>query len=68
MNLGRLGRGEFLAVAGALLLALGVFLPWYETNPDNANAQLNGAKGSFSAWEALPIWPWRACWMPATLR
>jgi hypothetical protein len=58
MNLGRLGRGEFLAVAGGLLLALGLFLPWYETNPDNANAKLNGGTGSFSAFEALPIVRW----------
>ena len=38
MNLSRLGRGEFLAVLGGLLLALGLFLPWYATNPDNRNA------------------------------
>ena len=58
MNLGRLGRGEFLAVLGGLLLALGVFLPWYATNPDNRNANLDGVTGSFSAWEAHPILRW----------
>ena len=58
MNLGRLGRGEFLAVLGGLLLALGVFLPWYETNPDNRNANVDGATGSFSAFEAHPILRW----------
>jgi hypothetical protein len=58
MNLGRLGRGEFLAVLGGLLLALGVFLPWYETNPDNRNANVDGATGSFSAWDAHPILRW----------
>src|SRR3954462_11161340 len=58
MNLGRLGRGEFLAVLGGLLLALGVFLPWYETNPDNRNANVDGAVGSFSAWEAHPVLRW----------
>ena len=58
MNLGRLGRGEFLAVLGGLLLALGVFLPWYETNPDNRNANVDGATGSFSAFAALPILRW----------
>src|SRR3954451_21165805 len=58
MNLGRLGRGEFLAVLGGLLLAIGVFLPWYETNPDNRNANLDGATGSFSAWGAHPILRW----------
>jgi hypothetical protein len=58
MNLGRLGRGEFLAVLGGLLLALGVFLPWYETNPDNRNANVGGAMGSFSAFDAHPILRW----------
>ena len=58
MNLSRLGRGELLAVLGGLLLALGVFLPWYETNPDNRNASVGGATGAFSAWDALPILRW----------
>src|SRR3954452_14377969 len=58
MNLGRLGRGGFLAVLGGLLLALGVFLPWYATNPDNRNANVDGATGSVSAWEAHPILRW----------
>ena len=42
MNLSRLGRGEYLAVLGGLLLALGLFLPWYGTNPDNRNANIDG--------------------------
>ena len=46
MNLSRLGRGEYLAVLGGLLLALGLFLPWYETNPDNRNAMIDGVRGS----------------------
>jgi hypothetical protein len=58
MNLGRLGRGEFLAVAGGLLLALGLFLPWYGTNPDNRNANIDGARGTVSGWEAHPILHW----------
>ena len=58
MNLSRLGRGEFLAVLGGLLLALGLFLPWYETNPDNRNANIDGARGSVSGWEAHPILHW----------
>jgi hydrogenase/urease accessory protein HupE len=58
MDLSRLGRGEFLAVLGGLLLALAVFLPWYATNPDNRNANVGGATGTFSAWEAHPILRW----------
>ena len=58
MNLSRLGRGEYLAVLGGLLLALGLFLPWYGTNPDNRNAIINGVRGSVSGWEAHPILHW----------
>src|SRR5918997_6937972 len=58
MNLGRLGRGEFLAVLGGLLLALGLLLSWYGTNPDNRNANIDGVRGSVSGWEAHPILHW----------
>ena len=58
MNLGRLGRGEFLAVLGGLLLALGLFLPWYGTNPDNRNASFDGVRGTVTGWEAHPILHW----------
>jgi hypothetical protein len=58
MNLSRLGRAEYLAVAGGLLLALGVFLPWYGTNPDNANANIDGATGTVTGWTVHPILHW----------
>src|SRR4051794_21088062 len=58
MDLGRIGRGELLAALGGILLAVGIFLPWYKTNPDNPNAVVNGSTGSFSAWEAHPILRW----------
>jgi hypothetical protein len=58
MNFRRLGRGELLAVLGGLLLALGLFLPWYETNADNRNAAIDGARGAFSGWTVHPILHW----------
>jgi CDP-diglyceride synthetase len=58
MNVGRLGRGEILAVLGGILLAVGLFLPWYRTNPDNRNATIDGVRGSLSGWEAHPIVHW----------
>src|SRR3954471_871744 len=58
MNFSRLGRGELIAVAGGLLLALGLFLPWYETNPDNRNAVIDGARGTLSGWAVHPILHW----------
>jgi hypothetical protein len=58
MNLARLGRGEYLAVLGGLLLALSLFLPWYGTNADNRNANIDGARGTLTGWEAHPILHW----------
>jgi hypothetical protein len=54
----RLGRAELVAAVGGLLLAAGVFLPWYTTDADNANAMIDGATGSLSAWEVHPILRW----------
>jgi hypothetical protein len=58
MAFGRLGRGELLAVLGGLLLAAGIFAPWYGTNAGNPNAMIDGGRGSFSAWEVHPIIRW----------
>ena len=46
-------------MVGGALLALSVFLPWYETG--NANATIGGngpdiANQGFSAWDVLPVW------------
>jgi hypothetical protein len=59
MNLGRLSRGEWIAMAGGLVLAIGVFLKWYEsTSPDNG--ELAGVSGlsTASAWDTHPILRW----------
>src|ERR1700750_3410729 len=58
ISLGRLGRGELLAVIGGVLLALGLFLAWYATNPDNRNAYIDGARRAGSGWSAHPILHW----------
>jgi hypothetical protein len=58
MHIGRLGRGELIAAVGGVLLALGVFAPWYATAAGNPNAQIDGARGTFSAWEVHPILRW----------
>jgi hypothetical protein len=56
--MGRLGRAELIAMVGGLLMAVGVFLPWYRTDPDNPNAIIDGATGSLSAWEVHPLLRW----------
>jgi hypothetical protein len=54
----RLGRAELIAAVGGVLLAAGVFLPWYRTDPDNPNAMVDGASGSLSGWEVHPVLRW----------
>ena len=58
MAFSRIGRPELIAALGGILLAVGVFLPWYETNPDNPNAAIDGAQGALSGWEVHPILRW----------
>ena len=58
MNFGGLGRGELVAALGGLLLAVCLFLPWYETTPDNPNAVIDGARGALSGWEVHTIMRW----------
>jgi hypothetical protein len=55
---GRLHRNEYMGMLGGALLAISVFLPWYGTDPANRFAQIDGARGSFSCWEAHPILRW----------
>jgi hypothetical protein len=57
MLTGRLSRTEWIAVAGGLLLALAVFLPWYGTS-DNPNAVIEGERGDLSAWQVHPLLRW----------
>jgi hypothetical protein len=54
----RLGRAELVAALGGLLLAVGVFLPWYSTDPHNPNVSIDGAAGALSAWDVHPILRW----------
>src|SRR5215207_3580496 len=58
MHVDRLGRGELIAAVGSILLAVVVFLFWYETAPDNPNAMIDGARGALSAWEVHSVVRW----------
>ncbi len=53
----RISGSEWIAVAGGLLLAVATFLPWYGTS-DNPNAEIDGARGDFSAWDVHPMIRW----------
>jgi hypothetical protein len=56
--MGRLGRAELIAVVGGVLLAAGLFLPWYRTDPDNPNARIEGATGALAGWDVHPVLRW----------
>ena len=46
-------------MVGGALLALSVFLPWYETGNSNTTIGGNGpdiANQGYSAWDVLPVW------------
>jgi hypothetical protein len=58
MHFDRLGRGELVAALGGLLLGVCVFLPWYETDPDNPNAVIDGVSGALSGFEVHGIVRW----------
>jgi len=58
MDLSRLRRGELIAALGGILVAVGIFLPWYRTSSDNANALIDGRRGDLSAWTVHPILRW----------
>jgi hypothetical protein len=55
----KLGKGELIAAFGGVLLGVCVFLPWYQANPDNPNAVIDGVQGaSVSAWQVHTVLRW----------
>lgn len=50
-----LQRGEWIAIAGAALLAVSVFLPWYHLNSDNAKLNDTHGIATVTGWTAHPI-------------
>jgi hypothetical protein len=55
MDVRRISPSEILAAVGGVLLALSVFVKWYEARPENPNANINGLKGVVTAWDAHTI-------------
>ena len=66
----RLHWSEYLGMAGALVLAGSLFLPWFGTSDSNPNSLVGGKKGDFNAFEiynSLPYWLLAACIAPFLL-
>jgi len=57
MDLGRVKRGEWIALVGGILLAGGLFLKWYGVHE---NGTVNGIDGptTFTGWDAHPTLRW----------
>jgi hypothetical protein len=55
MDVRRITSSEIIAAVGGVLLAVSVFVKWYEARPENANANVNGMKGVVTAWDAHTI-------------
>jgi hypothetical protein len=69
MDFGRLQRGEFIGFAGVGVLLLSLFLTWFETS-DNPNANINGNRGEFTAFDTYGSLDWllvAACAAPLIL-
>jgi hypothetical protein len=58
MVFSRIERSEVIAAIGGLLLAISVFVKWYEARPENRNANIDGMTGTISGWDVHPIMRW----------
>jgi len=70
MDFRLLQRGEYIGFVGVGVLLLSLFLTWFETNPENANAQINGETGEFNAFDTYGTLDWllvAACAAPFIL-
>ena len=53
-------RAKYIGFVGVGVLLASLFLTWFETSPDNRNAQINGARGEFNAFDQIPQEMWDA--------
>lgn len=58
MDTARLQRNEYIAMVGGLLLAISLFIKWYEARPENANANIDGRRGTLSGWQVHDLMRW----------
>jgi hypothetical protein len=58
MDFTRIERSEIIAAVGGLLLAVSLFVKWYEARPENRNANIDGMTGTVPGWDAHPIMRW----------
>ena len=57
MDISRVQRGERIAILGGILLAIGLFLTWYQLKKNGAVGDTRGP-ADLSGWEAHPTMRW----------
>ena len=70
LDLSRLHRADWIGFAGAAVLLISLFLPWFGTDSGNPNSLIAGSRGSFTAWEVYGSLDWlllAACTAPFVL-
>jgi hypothetical protein len=70
IDLARLQRSEYLGMIAALVLLGSLFLPWFQPNPDNADATISGQRGTLTAFDTYVTLDWllvAACSAPFIL-
>ena len=65
MSLRRLSKHELVALVGAALLVIGLFLPWYAAENRRAEVAGMAGPGEFTAWETHQILRW--IWLAAAI-
>jgi hypothetical protein len=54
----KLHRGEFIAIVGGLVLAVGLFIKWYESVSPLAEIGGQTGKGTYSGWDVHTLMRW----------
>ena len=54
----RLSNRDLLQLGIGLLLAITAFLPWYSTDSQNPNSNINGQRGDLTPWDVHPVLRW----------
>jgi hypothetical protein len=49
---------ELIAAIGAVLALVAVFLPWYGTDPQSRNSNIDGTRGDLSMWAVHDAMRW----------
>ena len=58
MAVRHLQRAERIQLGAAGLVGVSLLLPWYATDPANANANVDGHRGDVLGWAAHPVLRW----------